>query len=186
MPSAIVPSVSNFPNDNLGGIAEPPVNLTPASWHAVDPGGAPVAWVAGFTDPSALEAPRIPELSLLGAGVPGAYVLIGTFDGEPQTETITTIAGATVKGDLPFDTIVSMTGPDPGDTLALWAGDTFASPVTRAASVGVVGDVACQLEYEAAVSVKTVHNAGDWQRRIKRIEHAGDGRTTATGIALLY
>ena len=103
------------------------INATQSTWHAAFPGGAgPISVTTGFSTPSSVECDRIPELALTAGGTPGAYVITGTWNSAAQTETITTVAGSTVKGTKPFDTITSFAGPDPGvaKNVTLYMGDS--------------------------------------------------------------
>ena len=182
-----IPNETSRSDPNNGGVVQKPINLTRATWHAQIAGGSAVNLTTGFTaqDPVTTEADRIPELFLAAGGTPGAYVLTGTYDGAAQAETITTVANATVKGELPFDTMTSLTGPDPVNALDIYKGDSLANPVARALAVGVAGVVACRLMGETLTSSKTVVLPGDWQRRVKRVEHS-TGSTTATGLAFVW
>lgn len=166
-----------------GGRVQKPVNLTQATWHAQIAGGSAVNVTSAWSDPDPDEADRVPELALSSGGTPGTYTLTGTYDGKTVTRTITTVAGATVKGDGPIDAMASLVGPDPGagKTLDIYKGDSWFSPPVRALQVGSPGAVACQLAGESKVTVKQAFY-GDWQRDVQRIEHAGDGRTLATGL----
>lgn len=187
MAKITVPERVNRNEALSGGVAQKIVNLTQSTWHAQAPGGAAIAWTSGFSIPDATEADRIPEVKLAAGGTPGAYVIVGTWNGVAQTETITSVANATVKGTLPFDTITSFTGPDPVNALDLYMGDSYADPPCRALAVNVGGDIACQLAGESSVVTKTnVPGSGDWQRRVRRIQHAGDGNTTATGLSMVW
>ena len=168
------------------GVVQKDVNLTQATWHAQHAGGSAVNWTSGFTDPLATEGDRIPEVKLAVGGTPGTYVIVGTWNSLPQTESITTVANSTVKGDLPFDTVTSFTGPDPVNALDFYKGDSYADPPARMVAVEVAGDIACQLQQESAVATKSGVIAGDWNRRCRRIQHAGDGNTTATGLAFVW
>ncbi len=165
-------NVSGHPN--AAGTTQKAVILTQGTWHAQIPGGGAVALTAGFTDPSAVFADRIPELALAAGGTAAAYLLTGTWNGAAQTESITTIANSTVKGNLPFDTITAMSGPDPVNALDIFHGDSFASPPCRAFWTGATGGaVACQLQNETAVTtVLGVPKERDWPRRIIRIERS--------------
>ena len=129
------------------------LNTATSNWHAPWAGGAPINATAGFATPSTLECDRIPELALAGGGAPGAYVLTGTYNGAAQTDTITTIAGATVKGLVPFDgPLASFVGPDPGAALTLNMGDSYCDPPPRLLETGSAdGNIVCQLKQDAAI-----------------------------------
>lgn len=154
-----------------GGRTQKLINTAVSTWHAAFPGGAAVAVTTAFTDPSAAEADRIPELALAGGGTPGSYVLIGTWNSVDQTETIgPTVAGATVKGDLPFDTITSITGPDPVANLTLNRGDSHFDPPTRALWTGsTAGNISVQLSGETAVKTIALPSWRDWPRDVVRV-----------------
>lgn len=177
-----------------GGVKELKLQLVPELWHAAFAGGSGAFDVsAGFAAQNTLEADRIPELALTGGGTPGDYVITGTWNSAAQTETITTVAGATVKGTKPFDTVTNFAGPDPGGAkdVTLYMGDSYCNPASRAMSVGTAGVIACELDAESAVSPKTCHLPGDWQRRAQRVEHdgtvsGGTGRTTAVALAFVW
>jgi hypothetical protein len=166
-----IPEGVNLSDPGSGGYAQKLINTAVSTWHAVIAGGAPVAVTTAFTDPTATEADRIPELALAGGGTPGDYVITGTWNGVAQTETITTVAGATVKGDLPFDTITSLTGPDPVNNLTLNKGDSYASPPARAIWTGsTLGNISVQLASETAVqTVSNIPAFRDWPRRAVRV-----------------
>jgi hypothetical protein len=185
MAKITVPETVGFSNPQSGGFVEKPINLTRATWHAQIPGGGAVNITTGWTDPVATEADRIPELFLAAGGTPGTYVLTGTYDGEVQTESILTVANDTVKGEKPFDTMTSLTGPDPVNALDIYKGDSYANPCARALAVNGAGVIACRLEGEDTTSSKTVSLLGDWQRRVRRVEHSS-GSTTATGLSFVW
>jgi hypothetical protein len=168
-----------------GPTTQKPISLVHSTWHAASAGGAAIAWAAGFTDPSATECDRIPELALAGGGAAGTYTITGTWSGAAQTDTITTVAGSTVKGSFPFDTITSVTGPDPAAALNIYWGDTFADPPARCMWTGNGGDIYCQLWNEAApnTAVITLPAQGEWVRRIRRINRT---TTTVTGAFLCW
>lgn len=154
-----------------GGVAQKPINLAVTAWHAAFPSGGAVNATSGFTQPSAAQADRIPQLALATGGTPGSYVLTGTWNGETQTETVgPTVAEATVKATKPFDTITSVTGPDPGADLTLQHGDSYADPPALALWTGDGGDLECQLVGETAVQTITGLPANqDYRRRVRRV-----------------
>ena len=154
-----------------GGGVQKLIDTALHAWHAAFPGGAAVAVTTAFTDPGTVEADRIPELALAGGGAAGSYVVTGTWNGAAQTETIgPTVAGATVKGDLPFDTITSVTGPDPVANLTLSGGDSYFDPPTRAIWTGTAnGNISVQLDGETAVKTIAVPAYRDWPRRVRRV-----------------
>lgn len=176
MPKIAVPEHLLLNPHYLGGFAQKKINVTQSTWHAAHSGGSAVNYTSGFTDPSSAEADRIPELELTNVGTPtvGDYVLIGTWNGAAQTETITSVAGDTVKATKPFDTITSWTGPDPGsgETLTLHKGDSYASPPARAVYSGAGGDLEVQLFGESAVQTLSSVAAGyDLRRSAVRVGH---------------
>ena len=182
MTKITLPSEANSSHHpNVSGLVQKLVNVTQSLWHAQIPGGSAVNITSAFTDPSAAEADRIPELELAGGGTPGSYVITGTWNGEAQTETIVTVAGSTVKGNLPFDTITSLVGPDPVNALDIHLGDSSATPPSRAFWTGAAGgDLECQLDGETAVKVVAGLPADrDWPRRITRVGH--DNTTIIVG-----
>lgn len=181
-----LPEAANRLDSQAPGIVQKDLNLAQATWHAQAAGGAAINWTGSFTDPLAAEGDRIPEVKLAAGGTPGTYVIVGTWNGAAQTESILTVANDTVKGTLPFDTVTSFSGPDPVNALDFYKGDSYADPPARMLSVGVAGDVACQLHGESAVTTKAGVLAGDWKRRVRRVQHAGDGATTATGLAFVW
>lgn len=184
MPKIAIPEEANAQGQYSGPSVQKPVNPAHGTWHAQIPGGGAVALVAGFTDPGDVYADRIPELALAGGGAPGSYVVTGTWNSLPQTETIgPTVAGATVKGNKPFDTITGMTGPDPVAALDIYHGDTFAEPPARLLYTGNGGDFFGQLSGETAMNVLalTLPAQADWCRRIVRINRT---TTTITGAWL--
>jgi hypothetical protein len=172
-------NVGRTPTDQ--GTVQKLINLTAATWHAAFPGGAgAIAVTTGFTNPSAAEADRIPEVALTAGGTPGAYIIVGTWNSAAQTETITTVAGDTVKGTKPFDTVTSFSGPDPGPAknVTLYAGDSYADPPARALWTGsAAGNAAVQLLGETAVKTIALPAYRDWPRRVVRVAHSGSGTT---------
>jgi len=168
-----VPAEMNVTHPNDGGRVQKLINLAVTTWHAAFPGGAAVNVTSGFTNPSSAEADRIPELALAGGGTPGDYVITGTWNGEAQSETLTSVAGSSVKGTKPFDTITSVTGPDPVANLTLNKGDSWADPPCRYLYTGSgSANCACQLIGESAVKTITGLPAGlDWKRRVRRVAH---------------
>lgn len=166
------------------------INTVIATWHAAFPGGSAVNATSGFTDPDPLEADRVPELALAALGTPGTYAITGTWgedpDGNPleQTEEITTVADATVRGTKPFDTITSIVGPAPGQTLTLNKGDSYFSPPTRAIWTGSAsGAIGVQLHNEPPEALKAVALPAfrDWPRSAVRVR-ADDGSAEATTL----
>lgn len=163
------------------------INTAVTTWHAAFPGGGAVAETnpATFTNPSSVEADRVPELALAAGGTPGTYVITGTwsFDdaGNPlaQTDSITTVANDTVKGSVPFDTITSIVGPDPVQPLTLNKGDSYFEPPARAIWTGSsTGALAVQLMGEDAVQlVPNLPASRDWPRRAKRVGATNAGTT---------
>jgi hypothetical protein len=182
MSKIVIPDKANASgHPNAAGTVQKLVNVVQSTWHAQIPGGAAVALVAGFTNPAAAQADRIPELALAAGGTAGAYVLTGTWNGAAQTETITTVAATTVKGNKPFDTITAMTGPDPVNALDIFLGDSYADPPARAFWTGATGgNVSCQLAGETVVkTIVGLPKDRDWPRRIRRIGH--DATTITDG-----
>ena len=178
-------NVDRYPN--AAGSVQKLINLTQTAWHATIPGGGAVAVTTAFSDPSSAEADRIPELALAGGGTPGAYIITGTWNSDAQTETITTVAGSTVKGTKPFDTITSIVGPDPGANLDLYQGDSYAEPPARALWTGsAAGNAGVQLVGESAVKlVSNIPANRDWSRRVRRITHSTDA-TSPTSLTAPY
>jgi hypothetical protein len=178
---AMLAEASTNSHPRSSGQAQKLVNTTQSTWHAQMAGGGAINETSGFTNPSAAEADRIPELELTAGGTPGTYTIVGTWNGEAQTEQITTVAGSTVKGNLPFDTITSLTGPDPVQPLDIHKGDSYADPPARWFYTGATGgNVECQLSGESAVKTITGLPSGlDWARRITRVGH--DNTTISDG-----
>jgi hypothetical protein len=176
MPTIELPRPLNTPAPNIGGYAQKLINLTQTAWHAAFVGGSGAFDVSsGFADPSAAEASRVPELELDASGTPGTYTITGTWDSVEQVVNITTIAGSTVKGDLPLDTVTRFQGPDCGATksVTLYHGDSYADPPARALWTGDTdGDAAVQLVGEDAVKAVAVPANRDWPRRVQRIAHS--------------
>jgi len=158
------------------GTVQKPIHLVQDTWHAAFlGGGGAIDVAAAFTNPSAVNADRIPELAASGGATPGTYTITGTWNSTAQVETILTVAGATVKGNLPFDTVTSFQGPDPGgaQSVTLYHGDSYASPPARALYTGAGGTCACQCVGEAAVQTVANLPAGlDWRRRVVRVERS--------------
>lgn len=181
----ITDAIANGPN--VPGSVHRLVNLTVSAWHAAFPSGGAVNVSTAFSNPSSAEADRIPELALAGGGTPGSYVITGTWNGAAQTETIgPTVAGATVKGTLPFDTVTLVTGPDPGANLTLNQGDSYADPPARALWTAGGGAVNVQLAGESSAKTVSGLPAGiDWWRRVRRIGATGTGSTIA-GMYLMW
>lgn len=161
------------------GVAERRVPTARAAWHANFASGSAVSATTGFTNPDATEVPPLADrsvaLNLATGGTVGAYVVTGTFDGKEVTETITTVANAWVDGNQPFDTITSITGPDPGAVLQMYQGDAICSPPARALYTGDGGDCAYQLSNEDAPAEaadkqdRNLPASVDHSRRVKRI-----------------
>jgi len=171
MAKVVIPENVNVRGPYSGPFAQKRINTTRDTWHAQIPGGGAVALTAAFTNPNALYADRIPELALAAGGTPGAYVLVGLWNGAAQTATITTVANETVKADVPFDTITGMAGPDPVNPLDIYHGDSFADPPARGVWTGVTGgDLECMLFGESAVQIVPGLPANiDWIRTFRRI-----------------
>ncbi len=155
-----------------GGAVQKLINTNVVAWHATIASGSAVDETAGFTDPPAAEADRIPQLALAGGGTPGAYTITGTYSGNSQTDEITTVAAATVKGSKPFDTITRLQGPDPGANLDLQQGDAYADPPAASLWTGATGGVvAVQLSGEDAPKTMPALPANiDWKRRVLRVD----------------
>jgi len=182
MAKVSIPAAANSSLDpRSSGLAQKLLNTTQSTWHAQMAGGGAINETSGFTDPDAAECDRIPELELTVGGTPGEYVITGTWNGEAQTENITTIANDTVKGTLPFDTITSLTGPDPVQALDIHLGDSFADPPSRWLYTGnAAGNIEVQLANESSVKLVSALPAGlDWRRRVKRVAHDNATLTNA-------
>jgi hypothetical protein len=194
MPRIAVPAELNVDADpHVGGGEQKKVLLTQTNWHAQWPGGAAINAVtpANFTNPDTTTyCDRVPELALAGGGTPGTYAITGTWDGKAQSDSITTVAGSTVKGKVPFDTITSVVGPDPAAALDLYHGDSYCDPPCRCLQVGGAGDIDAQLSRESTLATTHPYTrtrdsipAGDWQRRVRRI---GRDNTTATDLEAVW
>ena len=166
------------------------INTAITTWHAAFPAGSAVNASSGFTTPDPLEADRIPELALAAGGTPRTYTITGTWGEDPggnalvQSEEITTVADATVRGTKPFDTITSIVGDAPGQTLTLNKGDSYFSPPTRAIWTGEAsGAIGVQLKDEQLADLKAVSLPAyrDWPRAAVRVR-ANDGSAEATTL----
>jgi len=107
--------------------------------------GAPIDDSAGpFTE---FGPTRLPQVTLGGAG--GAPVVTLTYipidGGESRTQSVTGVAGATVKFAQPVQIITRVqTSVDPGDVLDIQAGDTWVRPAPRSLFPNAAGDVVCR------------------------------------------
>jgi hypothetical protein len=160
-----------------------------ATWRTAGawPGGAAINEVtpANFTNPSSAEADRIPEIALAVGGTPGSYVITGTWNSAAQTDTILTVANATVKGTKPFDTITSFVGPDPVAALTLNKGDSYADPPCRFISTGSAdGNIACQLEDETAVGAAEAVDANSLY--LYNVQRVATVTTTLVGAKFVW
>lgn len=180
MPTIALLRSQNRNGDPTGpGTVERRVPTTRTAWHANFAGGAAVNATSGFTDPDATQVPPIADrtvsLHLATGGTVGTYTIAGTFDGADVTEDITTVVDAWVDGDQPFDTITSITGPDPGAVLQMHQGDTVCSPPARALYTGDGGACAFLLSGELAPANdadkqdRNLPAGVDHSRRVKRI-----------------
>jgi hypothetical protein len=168
------------PTDRSGGHVQKLINTTVSTWHAVIAGGSAVNETSGFTNPDPDEADRIPELALAVGGTPGIYTITGTWNGDEQSDSILTVANATAKGSVPFDTITSLVGPDPVQNLTLNKGDSYFDPPVRWVYTGDTGPANCavRLVGESAVKLVSALPAGlDWARRAVRVGASNSGTT---------
>ena len=155
-----------------GSIKELDLNPVRVAWHAAWPGGAAINEVAGFATPNVEQCDRIPELDLAFGGAPGTYAITGLWNGAVQTDSILTVAAATVKGNLPFDAITSVVGPDPVNALALFMGDSYCDPPGRLLWTGTGGDVLYRLDGEATMRAvaRTMPAQGELVRQFRRFQ----------------
>jgi hypothetical protein len=189
MPRVYIPEQTLYPDGNDGARVELPIDLTRTAWASTFSGGAAVneTTPGNFTNPSADTADRIPELELAGGGTPGTYTLIGTWNSRPRTQSITTVAGATVKAALPMDTITSITGPDPGANLDLYQGDSYADPPARALATGAGGQFGSYLSGNPNLLItRTLPGDTDHQRHVQRIDRDVTAAALDGDIAFLW
>lgn len=155
-----------------GPIFELDLNTTVAAWHAPSAGGAPIAWVAGFAMPSVAECARIPQMALAAGGAAHAYAIVGTWNGAAQTDTITTVAAATVTATKPFDTVTSVSGADPVAALTFETGDAYCDPPARLLWTGSGGNAVYQLEAETTMRAvaRVLPAQGELVRTFRRFQ----------------
>jgi len=121
------------------------VSLAVVNYVAQYAAGAPIDDSVGpFTE---FSPTRLPEVTLgAGAGAPVVTLTYIPIEGGPErTQSVTGVAGATVKFTQPVQIITRVqTDIDPVDVMDIQAGDTWVSPAPRSLFPNVAGDVVCR------------------------------------------
>ena len=158
------------------------VSVAVTNYVAQYAAGAPIDDSTGpFTE---FSPTRLPQVTLgAGAGAPVVTITYTPVEGgSEKTQSVTGVAGATVKFPVPVQTITRVqTDVDPGDVMDIQAGDTWVSPAPRSVFGSAAGDVVCRLAEDDADITMTLAAGIPVPIRAEIVRATG---TTATVVLL--